>query len=179
MRAIVRDEGLEDIVHFTGWQATRRASIDLDVSVRLRYDNLSGTINPADGVPDRRDPGRGWSTASSTQDRVLRRGSGDSPGHRRTAAQPGRGGARPRRPSAHAQPMRWKDGPGGGALPAPACRGGGPPPLVSLGRLLIGAAMAVPIVVRGAYDIFVLTDEGRGKRWKDRLGRMLGLKPSS
>jgi hypothetical protein len=52
-------------------------------------------------------------------------------------------------------------------------------PLVSLGRLLIGAAMAVPIVVRGAYDIFVLTDEGRGKRWKDRLGRMLGLKPSS
>src|SRR4029453_17178033 len=47
-------------------------------------------------------------------------------------------------------------------------------PLVSFGRLLAGAVMAVPIVARAAFDIFVLSDPGRGRRWKRRLGGMLG-----
>ena len=184
MRAIVRDEGLEDVVHFTGWRSNAPGVyLDLDVSVQASvHDNLGGTIESllmarptvatrVGGMIDSVIDGKTGILVNPEDPQDLARGIVELLRDPERGAALGRAGRalmlerftlERTVPELAALYRRQR------VAARRAYR-----PLVSLGRLLAGAAMAVPIVARGAYDIFILSDPGRGKRWRKRLGGML------
>jgi glycosyltransferase involved in cell wall biosynthesis len=177
MRAIVRDEGLEDVIIFAGWRKSASGVyLDLDVSVQASvYDNLGGTIESllmarptvatrVGGMVDSVIDGRTGILVSPEDPADIARGIIEMLRDPERAAAMGRAGRElmlsgftleTTVPELAALYRRQR-----------AAARGAFRPLMSIGRLFVTGLLAVPILTRGLFDIYLRQVRfRRTRRW--------------